>query len=62
MTAGMTGRIAFPDGLWRTAIDFTDLPHHPERSDDQQHVDAEEARRMLLLTAALSEYVSRRAN
>lgn len=53
-------RIGFLDGLWRAAIDFTNLPHHPERFDEQQHFDAEEARLMLLLTAALSEYVSRR--
>jgi hypothetical protein len=52
------GRRDFLDGLWKAATDIVNNPHHPEGHPTVQLFDAEDARMVLLLTAALSEYVS----
>ena len=52
------GRRAFLDRLWKAAIDIVNAPHHPEGQPTAQHFDAADARLMLVLTAALSQYVS----
>jgi hypothetical protein len=52
------GRPAFVDGLWKAAIDIVNAPHHPEGKPVEQHFDAPDARLMLTLTAALSQYVN----
>ncbi len=52
------GRTAFLDALWKAAIDIVNAPHHPEGKPVQQHFDASDARLMLVLTAALSQYVN----
>ncbi len=52
------GRIAFLDRLWNAAIDLVNAPHHPEGRPTEQRFDAADARLMLILTAALSQYVS----
>jgi hypothetical protein len=51
-------RIAFVDGLWKATNDLVNAPHHPEGTEATQHFDAADARLTLLLTAALSEYIS----
>ena len=58
--ADTDGRISFLDSLWKTAIDIVNVPHHPEGKQVEQHFDASDARLMLMLTAALAEYVGRR--
>ncbi|HEX3679024.1 MAG TPA: hypothetical protein VHU90_04820, partial [Galbitalea sp.] len=50
-------RIAFVDGIWKSAVDLVNAPHHPEGHEQPQHFDAADARLILLLTAALSSYV-----
>ncbi len=52
------GRTAFLDGIWKTAIDIVNAPHHPEGQPAEQHFAVSDARLMLLLTASLSEYVN----
>ncbi len=52
------GRITFLDRLWKAAIDIVNAPHHPEGQKSEQVFDAADARLMLTLTAALSQYVS----
>ncbi|MHB8491403.1 MAG: hypothetical protein ACYDA6_04200 [Solirubrobacteraceae bacterium] len=56
--AGDDARIAFIDGLWKATNDLVNAPHHPEGTDATQHFDAPDARLTLLLTAALSQYIS----
>lgn len=53
-------RRIFIDGLWKAATDLVNVPHHPEGHAVQQHFDCEDARLMLMLAAALSEFVSAR--
>lgn len=53
-------RRAFIDGLWKSANDLVNVPHHPEGQPTEQRFDREDARLMLVLMAALSEYVSGR--
>jgi len=50
-------RIAFIDGVWKSAVDVVNAPHHPEGQQESQHFDAADARLILLLTAALSAYL-----
>lgn len=52
------GRTAFLDGLWKAAVDIVNAPHHPEGKQAEQYFDASDARLMLTLTAALSQYVN----
>ncbi len=51
-------RVTFLDRVWKAAIDIVNAPHHPEGHPAEQHFDAADARLMLMLTAALSRYVS----
>ena len=51
-------RIGFLDGLWKAATDLANVPHHPEADEDDQDFAPNDARLVLLLTAALCEYVS----
>jgi hypothetical protein len=51
-------RIPFLDGLWKAAIDIVNTPHHPEGKMVEQHFGPADARLMLTLTAALSQYIS----
>ena len=51
-------RRKFLDNLWAAAIDIVNEPHHPEGKAVAQEFDACDARFMLLLTAALSEYIN----
>ena len=51
-------RTPFLDHLWKAAVDFVNRPHHPEGTATQQRYEAADARLVLLLTAALSEYVA----
>lgn len=53
------GRTGFVEGVWKAAIDIVNAPHHPEGQPSEQHFDASDARLMLMLTAALSQYVCR---
>jgi hypothetical protein len=46
------------DALWKEVGDIANAPHHPEGDVDAEIFDARDARLVLLLTAALSEYVS----
>lgn len=50
-------RIAFVDGVWKSAVDVVNAPHHPEGQKEPQHFDAADARLILLLTAAVSAYL-----
>jgi len=52
------GRRAFIDSVWKASTDFTNAPHHPEGEAASQHFDAADARLVLLLTGALSAYLS----
>lgn len=52
-------RIGFIDGLWKTATDVANVEHHPEGTRHEQTFSANDARLMLHVTAALSEYISR---
>jgi hypothetical protein len=48
------------DVLWKEVGDIANAPHHPEGNVDAEIFDARDARLVLLLTAALSEYVESR--
>jgi hypothetical protein len=48
------------DTLWRKVGDVANAPHHPEGDVDAELFDARDARLILLLTAAVCEYVGRR--
>lgn len=48
------------DALWKEVGDIANAPHHPEGDVDAEIFDARDARLVLLLTAALSEYVQSR--
>lgn len=48
------------DVLWRKVGEVANAPHHPEGHIDAERFNARDARLILLLTAALSEYVERR--
>lgn len=52
------GRRAFLDSVWKAITDITNAPHHPEGEASGQQFDAPDARLILLLTAALSAYLS----
>lgn len=52
------GRLYFLDAVWKAAIDVVNVPHHPEGREAVQHFDAADARLMLLLTAAVSVYIT----
>jgi len=54
------GRTVFLDGLWKSAKDIVNTPHHPEGSPIEQNFDASDARLMLILTATLSQYLNDR--
>ncbi len=51
-------RLAFLDAVWKAATDVVNVPHHPEGRPGTQHFDVADARLMLLLTAALSTYIT----
>lgn len=51
-------RVAFLDSTWKAAIDHVNVPHHPEGRASEQRFEAADARLMLMLTAALSEFVA----
>ena len=51
-------RRGFLDGLSKSATDLANAPHHPEGHAQEHEFGPKDARLMLLLTAALSEYVS----
>jgi hypothetical protein len=46
------------DQLWKEVGDVANAPHHPEGNVDAELFERRDARLVLLLTAALSEYVS----
>lgn len=48
------------DSLWKQVGDVANAPHHPERDSGAEAFDGRDARLLLLLTAALSEYVEPR--
>jgi hypothetical protein len=48
------------DVLWKEVGDVANAPHHPEGEVDAELFDGRDARLVLLLTAALSEYVEHR--
>jgi hypothetical protein len=48
------------DTLWKEVGDVANAPHHPEGDVDSELFDVRDARLVLLLTTALSEYVQRR--
>jgi hypothetical protein len=48
------------DVLWKEVGDVANAPHHPEGNVNAESFDGRDARLILLLTAALSEYVERR--
>jgi hypothetical protein len=48
------------DVLWKEVLDIANAPHHPEGSVTAEIFDGRDARLLLLLTSALSEYVERR--
>lgn len=52
------GRRAFLDSVWKATTDISNAPHHPEGEASNQQLDAEDARLVLILTAALSAYLS----
>jgi hypothetical protein len=52
--------LPFIDGLWKASTDVVNAAHHPEGQASGQHFDREDARLMLVVTAALSEYVGGR--
>ena len=52
------GRSAFLDSVWKAMTDVTNAPHHPEGEASSQQFDVADARLILLLTAALSAYLS----
>ena len=47
------------DTLWKEIGDFANAPHHPEGDVDSELFEARDARLLLILTAALSEYLGR---
>jgi hypothetical protein len=49
--------VPFIDSIWSAALNMTNSQNHPEGSADDPGNNAADARMMLLLTAALSEYV-----
>jgi hypothetical protein len=51
------GRERFLDSLWKAAVDLANVPHHPEGQSTDELFEASDARLVLLLTAALSEYL-----
>jgi hypothetical protein len=53
-------RRALLDSLWRETGDVANAPHHPEGSESAPGFDGRDARLILILTAALSEYVEHR--
>ncbi len=53
-------RRAMLDTLWKEIGDIANAPHHPEGNVDSELFSDRDARLILLLTAALSEYVERR--
>lgn len=55
---GEDRRTDFLDCLWKAAIDVANEPHHPEGQVVAQHFDAADARLLLTLTAALSQYLA----
>jgi hypothetical protein len=54
-------RRALLDTLWKEVGDVANAPHHPEGSEDATAFDGRDARLILILTAAVSEYVERRS-
>lgn len=48
----------FVDSVWKAITDITNAPHHPEGDASSQDFDAADARLILVLTAALSAYLS----
>lgn len=50
-------RSSLLDALWKTVGDVANAPHHPEGNVDSELFDERDARLVLILTAALSEYV-----
>lgn len=48
------------DSLWKQVSTIESTPHHPESDVDSSTFDGRDARLILFLTAALSEYVGRR--
>jgi hypothetical protein len=51
-------RRAFLDSVWKAITDITNAPHHPEGEASSQQFDAADARLALLVTAALSAFLS----
>lgn len=51
-------RVKFFDSAWKAAVDLVNVPHHPEGQPRDEHFYAADARLMLMVTAALSEFVS----
>ena len=51
------GRRQLLDGLWKSATDFVNAPHHPEGSGQGVWLDHRDARLTLMLTTLLSEYL-----
>jgi hypothetical protein len=45
------------DTIWKRVGDIADAPHHPEGDVDAELFERRDARLILLLTAALSEYL-----
>ncbi len=56
--AATDDRAAFLDSVWKAAVDIANAPHHPEGQQGEQRFDVQDARLMLVLTAALCEYLS----
>ena len=52
------GRRAFIDSVWKAITDITNAPQDPKDEAPRQHFDAADARLILLLTGALSAYIS----
>jgi hypothetical protein len=66
---GVAGERGWPEGdirrqlldtLWKEVGDVANAPHHPERDVNAELFTGRDARLLLILTAALSEYVERR--
>lgn len=51
-------RVTTLDELWKATGDIANAPHHPEGKVDAELFDSRDARLILVLTAALSEYVA----
>jgi hypothetical protein len=51
-------RRTFLDSVWKALTDITNAPHHPEGDASSQQFEPADARLVLLLTAALSAYLS----